>query len=530
MQALKRSNTWPLCIVSGLLLCLAWPTSLATVLIFFAWIPLLMVAQKPMRASRFFGLSFLTMLIWNTGTTWWMWNSTDVGTIAAILFNSMLMTFPWWAYFKMKRYSKWINHAILICCWMCFEYIHHNWQLCWPWLSLGNAFAQYTEWVQWYEYTGVQGGTLWILLANILFFESFQPGRNIPFNRKYALLDLLLVLSPILLSLLIKPTAVTENKAAGNMVIVQPNIDPYGKFNAGSAAQQVELLIRLSEQAIDSQTTTLIWPETAMSSVEWQDNLAQSYSYAPIFALLERNPHLTLVSGIETYKNYGLQKATITAHSQNDGTYYDAFNAAVRIHHGEPFQFYNKTKLVPGVESLPSFLYFMAPVFEQFGGSTGGYGRSDEAAVFPISGTPYQLAPVICYESVFGEYVTEYVRKGANVLAIMTNDGWWGNTPGHRQHLQYARLRAIETRKWVARSANTGISAVIDPSGNIVRSAPWNSMEVIKYPIPISNAGMTFYVRYGDYLYKLASILTIVAILFHIISRIKQKRTHAKKS
>ena len=126
---------------------------------------------------------------------------------------------------------------------------------------------------------------------------------------------------------------------------------------------------------------------------------------------------------------------------------------------------YHKAKLVPGVETLPSFLNFMGKWFEDFGGISGTLGRDSERKVFVPWDNHFKAAPIICYESIFGDYITEYVRKGANILTIITNDGWWGNTPGYKQHMNYARLRAIETRKWVARSANTGISCFIDPVG-----------------------------------------------------------------
>ena len=104
----------------------------------------------------------------------------------------------------------------------------------------------------------------------------------------------------------------------------------------------------------------------------------------------------------------------------------------------------------------------------------------------------------------------------------MTNDGWWGNTAGHKQHLQYARLRAIETRRWVARSANTGISAVIDENGKILQTQPWDTAAFIKYPIPVLT-GQTFYVKYGDYIYKLASLLAVLLIGWHLAKMIQQK-------
>ena len=230
---------------------------------------------------------------------------------------------------------------------------------------------------------------------------------------------------------------------------------------------------------------------------------------------MNRHPTITLLSGIDTYKSYGLEKSTPTARKAGNGIYYDAFNTAIAIKANAPFQLYNKSKLVPGAESLPTFLNFLGPVFEQFGGTAGGYGRSDSSQVFSEKGNSYVAAPVICYESIYGEYVASYVQRGANIITIITNDGWWGNTPGHKQHLQYARLRAIETRRWVARSANTGISAVIDDRGTILETRPWNEAAVIKYSIPISTKE-TFYVAYGDYLYKIATVFAALLIGWNV--------------
>lgn len=511
-----------LVILSGLLLYFAWPASSLMPLVFIAWIPLLIVADKTMTAARFFGWTFLTTLIWNTGTTWWMWNSTDVGTIAAIMFNSMLMTFPWWGYYHLKKKGKRIGYISLISFWMCFEYIHHNWQLSWPWLSLGNVFAIYPDIIQWYEYTGVQGGTLWVLIANVFLYETIISYQQKNLFRKNTAITTNILIIPVLISLFTKPSIQEEN-IKYNLVIVQPNVDPYGKFNAGSTSEQISSLLQLTEQAIDSNTALVIWPETAMSAAEWQDNVLYNSYYQPVFEFSKKHPSISIVSGIETYKNYGYVKQTATARTSGNGTYYDAFNAAVHISNGQPITFYNKSKLVPGVESLPTFLNFMAPVFEQFGGTTGGYGRSESATAFTTAQNPYSSAPIICYESVYGEYVGEYVKQGANILTIMTNDGWWGNTPGHRQHLHYAKLRAIETRKWVARSANTGISAVINPLGEIKVSEPWNQKTTIKYAVPVVS-GETFYVRWGDYLYKLASAISVLLILWKFTDKLRKKQ------
>ncbi|WP_139366947.1 apolipoprotein N-acyltransferase [Sediminibacterium ginsengisoli] len=519
---MKRSYTLLLAALSGLLLFAAWPVSPLTALIFVAWIPLLIVADSGIRRNHFFACAFITMLVWNTGATWWIWNSTDIGTIAAIITNSLLMCLPWWGYHIFRKtYNRNIASAALVVCWMLFEYIHLNWQLSWPWLNLGNVFAARIQWVQWYEYTGAAGGTLWVLLGNICLYRLLVNPASSGSRIKNMIVSCAVLFIPILVSYLAVPQ-ITENRTAGNVVIVQPNIDPYGRIGSNGTGQQVSLLLQLTNQAIDSNTRLVVWPETALTAADLVENTRTNPYYAPVFSFMEMHPAATLLTGIETYKSYGTTKSTPTARKANDGNYYDAWNAAVSIHASAPLSFYAKSKLVPGVESLPTFLNFLAPVFEKFGGTAGGYGRSDSAAVFRTPGNPYITAPIICYESIYGEYVAGYVQKGANILTIITNDGWWGNTPGHKQHLSYAALRAVETRRWVARSANTGISAVIDPAGNIRETRPWDQAAVLKYNIPVTSA-RTFYVQWGDYLYKTASLLALFLIVIQLIRAIKKR-------
>lgn len=523
---MKRTSSIALSILSGLLLAAAWPAMLPplfTILIFFAFIPLLFVADHVQKRNRFFFHAFMTLLIWNTVTTWWIWNSTDVGSIAAIIANALLMCLPWSGYFIFKnKFGKNIGYVSLISFWMLFEYIHLNWQLSWPWLTLGNVFASSIQQIQWYEFTGVSGGTLWILLVNILVYEAIQKSHQKNQKTKVITAGLILFIPMIISLIMYRSFHSSTEKTKGNVVIVQPNIDPYQKFNAQSITEQIQTLIALSEKNIDSTTQLVIWPETAMSANVPIDQISQSFIYQPIFNFINQHPKITLLSGIETNKNYGFEKATATSQRYQDGTYHDDYNAAITIQSNKSLQFYFKSKLVPGVESLPTFLNFMAPVFEKFGGTAGGYAKDTAAVAFKNDGNPYITAPIICYESIYGAYVTEYVKKGATILTILTNDGWWGNTPGHKQHLQYARLRAIETRRYVARSANTGISAVIDDKGNILETKPWAVDAAIKYNIPVSTE-QTFYVRHGDYLFKLFSLTGIILIVWNLFLLIRNK-------
>jgi apolipoprotein N-acyltransferase len=530
---LKKIHPIFLSLAAGTILWLSWPTSPLTALVFLGFVPLFWLADIGVSRSKFFGHTYLAMFTWNLLTTWWIVNASVAGASLAVIANSFLMSLPWWGYqvFKQK-FGRKTGYLSLTCFWMLFEYIHLNWQLSWPWLNLGNAFAMQPDWVQWYEYTGIGGGTIWILIMNILVYEwMFGQTKSQKSQARRALGISALLLVPILVSYTHLPVWQLWKRSPPGVLIVQPNIDPYGKFEQSSVAQQIETHLRLTESELDSNTRLVIWPETALSAGIPMDQLQQSPVYQPVFDFVNRHPVITLLSGIETMKWYGKEKpASPYARKTSEGFYYDSYNAAVSIKAGQPLRFYIKSKLVPGVETLPTYLNFLGPVFEKFGGTTGGYAKDSTSIAFKNDGNPFVTAPIICYESVYGEYVAGYVNKGANLLTIMTNDGWWGNTPGHKQHLNYARLRAIETRTWIARSANTGISAVIDQYGDIKATKSWDTASVIKFSIPPSYRvdsmyaqKKTFYVKNGDYLYRGFSLLAGLLVLWNVISLVRRR-------
>jgi apolipoprotein N-acyltransferase len=510
--------------LSAVLLYLAWPPMPFTFCIFIAFLPLLYFSHSVKNSSVFFVFAFTFLLMWNIFTTWWIWNSTAVGSIFAIVANSLVMYLPWWGYFKIKnKVGNSIGYLALISFWMLFEYIHLNWDLSWPWLSLGNVFANKINWIQWYEYTGVAGGTLWILMVNILLFEIIKKFKTSSVRLLSTKLILLvgIVFIPILISFQILQANKTNDKiSTENVVIVQPNIDPYLKFENNNISNQISTLLTLTSKAIDSNTNMVIWPETALSAVVPVDEISKSLIYKPVFDFAKQNPKLSIITGIETYKIF--ESETPYTQKSEQGFYYESYNAAIVIQNENISTIYIKSKLVPGVETLPKFMKILSPIFEQFGGTTGGYAKDETSKVFNLNHSKISVAPVICYESIYGEYVGSYIKKGANLISIITNDGWWGNTAGHKQHLAYAKLRAVETRCWIVRSANTGISAVINANGEILNSFDWNKEGTIKYSVPLNNT-KTFYVLHGDYLYKICSIIALLFIGWFFIIKLKRK-------
>jgi len=521
----KKIHPAILAIVSGLLLFASWPVSPFSFLIFVAFLPLFWLEQQQVKRRTFFIWIYVAMLIWNVSTTWWIMNSTVPGGIAAMLANSLIMCVPWIGFYNIKRrMGATVGYVSFIATWLTFEYVHLNWELSWPWLTLGNVFAVYPNWVQWYEYTGVSGGSLWVLLVNVTLFLLLKHSiaqRGFHVRRGTLVIGLLLL--PFLMSYYVEgQRSILKERTPNNIVVVQPNVDPYEKFEAGTAAAQLNNLLRLTESAVDTHTRLVVWPETAIPVAIDEAQVMQHPFLQPVFEMLKRHPHIRLLTGIEGYRFFDEQGKTKYSRRYPDTElYFDAYNSAALMDSSQ-VQLYHKSKLVPGVETLPSFLGFLDKWFEQFGGTTGGYARQDERTILHAGNTNYKIAPSICYESIYGEFMSKYIRNGANLIVIITNDGWWAETAGFRQHMNYARLRAIETRRWVARSANTGISCFIDPKGNVLKPQPWNTVATIKHTIPDTYTNKTFYALNGDYIYRIALGFTIILVIWNIFLIIKR--------
>ena len=179
-----------------------------------------------------------------------------------------------------------------------------------------------------------------------------------------------------------------------------------------------------------------------------------------------------------------------------------------------------KSKLVVGVENFPYkgiLQPLMGDIMIDLGGTVATKTTQNNRDVFNVEESE-AVAPIICYESVYGEYVTDYVKNGATLLTIITNDAWWGNTQGHQQHWSYAKLRAIETRRAVARSANTGISGFIDRDGSVISKTKYDEKTAISAEVPLYNE-MTFYVKYGNVIPRVAQFLALFIFLFAVTRR-----------
>ena len=528
-------NKFLLALISGLLLAVAWPTYGFPLLLFVAFVPLLL-AEQQLRLSdvkrkglKIFGLSYLTFVIWNLITTSWLRFADLFGASFAVFVNSALMATLILIYHKYaKRQSQNSSLLFLIALWISFEKLHLGWEFSWPWLNLGNAFSEYITWIQWYEYTGTFGGTLWVWILNVIIFKgilSYQKDKSKAVLKPLLLKCAGLIIIPIGISLGIYSTYTHEGETV-NVIALQPNIDPYSdKYNMTNM-KFAELLVELSNSKITDSTDFIIAPETFLAESTRLRQFDNSLLRNRLERYVTKYPNVNLLTGIsfiDIFKNPG--KIRSETNQYNATTWYDDYNSAIMINTSDSIQQYNKSKLVVGIENFP-YQDILKPIVGDalidLGGTVAMKTTQDYRGVFTSANSKFRAAPIICYESVYGEFVSGYVRNNANFLAIITNDAWWNETQGHKQHLSYARLRAIEMRRDIVRSANTGVSAIIDARGDITSRLEYNQKGALSGQLT-TNDHITFYVKAGDYIARISIFVLIFMFLIGFFRRKKEK-------
>ena len=513
-----------LSITSAILLAIPWEGA-SCITLFVGLLPLLLISAQYSPSWRdalsMMGWALLTFVLWNIATVWWVWNATPAGPIAATICSTWWSIIPFMLYHIVsKRAPKILAYTTLVTAWIAGEYLYTQAPgLSFPWLTLGNGFADDPWAVQWYEYTGVFGGSLWVLLVNVLAFEACLTMRK----RAWVNATLVLVL-PIGISIGLFYKYDAEGKLYNSLdkmtvSVTQPNIPCYEKFDISAESQQ-DNLVELLAAAPDSAEFVLM-PETALAERINERQPEQSHIVNRISDYLRNEkPATMVVSGGEMMRLYGKAKGSETARKR--GIYYmDIFNSSLGIDTTSNVQLHHKGKLVVGVETIPMWLRKAGDRFAiDLGGTFGQLGVGKSCNPFEHNGK--KVAPAICYEGLYGNHMAEFARNGAEALFVVSNDGWWGNTLGHKYLFAFCRLRAIELRRDVARSANTGVSGFITMQGEDIERLEWDKRGVLTADIRL-NDKQTFYARFGDYIGRLSLYIAVLCLLYFIAITAKKR-------
>ena len=539
---------------SALLLSISWPTYGIPFFIFFALVPLLMMEHDISKFSKIknkgsliFGLSYLCFVIWNIVTTGWLYGSKNpdgshsiLAVAIPVVVNSLLYSIVFQLYHWYKKIQgTYFGLVFFVAIWMAFEKFHLSWELTWPWLNLGNVFADYPKLIQWYDTFGATGGSFWILLINVYVFYTlriWEAGRK----RKSLIINSAVLAGAVAIPMLISLVKYQnfDEKPIGsvNVLMLQPDLDPYNeKYSKDSLSILNELLTLAQENSPKinqpNQIDYYIGPETSLpgyGSIS-ESGFEQSTLLNSVKGFLAQHPKAVFTTGISSHQFYpDPNKKSETAYQTSDGIYVDSYNSAVQIIPNQKAQVYHKGKLVPGVEIFP-YIHVLKPLLGDamlnLGGTIASLGIDKERKVFSNPYNKGKIAPIICYESIYGEFVTEYVKNGANFLGIMTNDSWWGVTQGHKQLMAYAKLRAIETRREIARSANSGITAHINAKGDVMADTLYGDQTALFAKVNLYDK-MTFYTRAGDLLTRI-SIFVLGFLVFYTMIKQFQNRKKA---
>lgn len=528
-------RAYALSVLGGVLMSLAFTQWHIGWTVFLGMIPFLLIEEyvfqnkNTLRTFNFFMRLFPGLLVWNVISIFWIWFATIPGSIFAILWNTSAMALVFILFHKVRlRLNDKEAYASLIVFWLAFEFIYLRITLSFPWLLLGNAFANNIKMIQWYEFTGVLGGTFWVLLVSLAFFfvvrQLLSDKQWTVALRNRLIYSLSILVVPLIVSHVIYNTYQEQGKS-NDVVVLQPNIDPYQKFKV-SKSEQLFQMLALADQVMDENVDYLVFPETALPL--YVDGDSVEFEWHPVVKGLRNyskaHPNLKMIVGL-TSRQFYFDESTRseTSHAYED-FWFDEYNATYQFDTTNQQQRYYKSKLVPGVETLPFVenIQWLNDLIINLGGSRNSLTGQVYRSVFISPQDSVAVGTPICYESIYGEFVTEFVRYGANFLFIVTNDGWWKDTPGYKQHAMFARIRAIENRRSVARSANTGISMLINQRGDVLESRGWWVEEVIRGQIH-ANSKLTFYSRYGDYLGRI-SLFVAVLVLLHLLSYRMMKR------
>lgn len=536
-----------LALSSGVMLGFAFPPSPFYTLGYVAFIPFLFLLDRLGSYLQVLRYSYLTLFLFHVITLYWVGGFTHakdtylvISGGALLVFHPMFYWIPLLSFFFVRRHLGRRNSLVAFpFLWTSFDYLHSLSEFSFPWVTLGNSQASDLNRIQIAEYTSVYGLSFLLLAFNTVGFVLLGKlgGRIWRLRSLRAQATVLLLLGLYLIPWMYGRSRIQNVSAEAmqnrlDVGIVQPNVDPWEKWGEGVASKresydrQLNLLLAGTDSLLTEKKDLIVWPETAipyylfLPQNEWSWSRLREYVDSvgvPIFTGL---PHVEYFDSLH---------ASATARRINaTNMFYESFNAATLLMPGESNRtVYKKIVLVPFAERIPyadALSFLVEPL--KWGVGISGWGKGADTVVFSMStrsGETTKFSGMICYESIFPDFVRHFALKGAQFLVIITNDSWWGNTSGAYQHASYASFRAVENRRWILRSANGGISAFVDPTGRLLDATEMYTQTVIARSIEPRQV-LTFYTRYGDLFAQLCLFCSTIFLIMTTASIVRKKK------
>jgi len=547
-----KTKTYIIGLLTGVLLALAFPPFPFHFLAFFAFIPLL-YALEERKGEISFWLIYIAFFLYHTIANWWIgsWQeNADPFLIASgvilSFYHPLFFLVPVYAYLSVRKrlglnIALWLFPFI----WTAFEWLHSLGEMNYPWLSVGYSQAYNDVWIQFADISGIWGVSFVIVMINSLLARMLVSSDgcqlslvgcfNIKNVRMILVSVIILILLPYFYGLFrineFQHSEIMKNKNSITIGIIQPNINPWAKWERNALEQMAEH-IRIQDSLLKTnpKIDLFLWSETAIPYLDF--NLNSSHNFGALRNWVEKN-NISVLTGLADVKLYlSRDKAPPAAKKLgNSNIHYESFNSAVMINPGyispKELQIYHKMRLTPFSERFPygQYLSFLTD-FVKWGVGISSWNTGEKQ--FPLvlkmakekekKEKGISVGAVICIESIYPDFTREYVNQGAELLVVITNDAWFDHTFGPEQHFIMSQVRAIETRRYLARCANSGLSGFISPSGERIKLLKQYIVTADTEKVPLLKE-KSIYIKYGDWLVYLCTILSIGVIIFGVLKK-----------
>lgn len=450
-------------------------------------IPLL-ISMTLLHGRAAFLAGFVNGVFYYAATIYWIAWITPPGVLAAVFYMALWRGLTVWAVSsvcrKYGRVGLWSAPFI----WVGLEYASSLGDLGFPWVLLGATQVDYLPLIQFADLFGVFGLSFWLILVNLTLFHLWR-------RRTIAGVAAILVLFAVPLIYGLSRMANGTFPRSIRVGVAQPNLEPLAK-EFRPFETHFSVLKGQTMKAVEDGARLVVWPETAV----------------PAYFHLRVNQHYRdLVQGLADSLDIYIYTG---ANHLDIGPPRRTFNASFLFTPGgTDLQRYDKMRLVPFGERtpFPDLLPGLRTIrFTGSGFVSGNWDSGEQWTVFDVDDTHF--SGMICFDSAFPQQARRFVRDGAEFLAVITNDGWFGRTSGPYQHAKLAVFRAIENRRSVVRCANTGVSMLIDPMGRETGTTGIFHDAVVSGSIPI-NSKMTFYATYGDVFAQATGLAGLVLLV-----------------
>ncbi|MBI5728018.1 MAG: apolipoprotein N-acyltransferase [Ignavibacteriales bacterium] len=525
-----------LLLLSGLLLAAGFPPVPWPITLFFGMVPYLLVLEKRERLIDLNRAAFLMSFTFSIFALYWVGAFTEMkdpylmaGGVVLFFINPIAFMVPTTLYYFTRKYiSRQWALWLLPFFWIFYEYIYTLTDWSFPWLNLGNGTSNFTYFIQIADTFGVWGLSFIIVVINVLLYFAYMNTQQKKLAVLYVSTALFIFMVVLLYGVYSLPPLPLKQRNLVTVGVVQPNLDPYDKWAGNNADEILTVYLNDSRKLLSQNVDVLIWPETALPVYFMGGPYSDLRDRLFGFIDSAKVPLFTGMPDIRYFEKNDSAKPYDVKYNKRGDYYYASYNAIYMIHpDSRSVQKYGKNKLVPFGERVPFVdqLPLLGEIM-RWGVGIGGWNVGQDTNVIklyrPYKNDTIAFCGAICYESIYTDAIVPQILRGAQAIIVVTNDSWYGNTSGTYQHRDFAKIRAVETRRYVIRAANGGISCVINENGVLEEQTKMYEHTTLRSGFRAMSV-LTFYVKHPHLIVWPCTIISLGALLTALLLKYYRK-------